>query len=134
MVRRVQANSDYQPRYPGIILDGVVPTNVPKQWRDAPFYKDWAAYVVDRDGKCQSCGTTEDLHAHHIEHATYNHDLRFYGKNGIALCGPCHMTFHNDYIGNTRKRCSAQDLSEFLRIRTHFSRVFLSPQLQVLLP
>lgn len=29
-------------------------------------YKMWKRRVIERDGKCMKCGTTEDLTAHHI--------------------------------------------------------------------
>ncbi len=97
-----------------------------QEWRASPDYRNWQSGVVDRDGRCQSCGTLDNLHAHHIKHATYWPELRFELDNGIALCSGCHMTFHNDYIGSTRKRCNDKDLSEYLRIRNHFAKKFLA--------
>ncbi len=97
-----------------------------KKWREVPEYDHWKRAVIARDGTCQSCGTQEGLHAHHIRHATYWPDSRYDPDNGIALCGDCHMTFHNDYVGNTRKKCDEKMLSEFMRIRNLFARKFLS--------
>lgn len=58
--------------------------------------KRWSNAVRDRDGCCQMCNTTENLHAHHIfpkalcpEHA---YDLTW----GIALCKPCHIHMHQE--------------------------------------
>ena len=59
-------------------------------------YRKWRTGVLERDGKCLSCGCTENLVAHHIkEFALYPH-LRFELDNGITLCDKCHKKLHKE--------------------------------------
>jgi len=47
--------------------------------------------VKDRDGwKCTKCGSSEDLHAHHIIPWRQDQSKRFDIDNGITLCCSCH--------------------------------------------
>ena len=71
-----------------------------------PFWKDrfsdtkavkWAKKVKERDGyKCQKCGSTENLQAHHI--VPWLQDdagrLRYDLNNGVTLCRTCHLKAH----------------------------------------
>lgn len=70
-------------------------------WRDKQFgIRVWSLKVRKRDGfKCRrkSCGSTKNLHAHHIYNQADNPDIRFEEWNGITLCRPCHMAFHKIY-------------------------------------
>jgi hypothetical protein len=58
--------------------------------RDPKF----AEIVIARDGECQDCGATGNLHAHHII------PISLGGaddpSNGIALCPSCHADRHPD--------------------------------------
>ena len=89
-------------------------------WRNTREYRVWRANVIRRDIRCQLCDTLKGRHAHHINHATYFPELRFDEKNGICLCSQCHNHFHNDYIGSTRMKCDAHDLSEYTKIAEYF--------------
>jgi 5-methylcytosine-specific restriction endonuclease McrA len=52
--------------------------------------KKWSLIVRARDkNKCQICGSTKNLNAHHII-PKENHDLMFEPMNGICLCVKCH--------------------------------------------
>lgn len=56
----------------------------------------WARAVISRDGgKCQRCGATEGLHAHHIKPFAEFPELRWELSNGLTVCGPCHWAIHN---------------------------------------
>jgi hypothetical protein len=50
--------------------------------------------VVRSGGCCERCGATPEkgrgFHAHHV-YGRGNHRLRWEPRNGVALCGACHM-------------------------------------------
>lgn len=52
---------------------------------------------VKRTGKCEICGSTEKLEAHHIIPWEYSISGRTDVKNGQCLCESCHKMIHNDY-------------------------------------
>ena len=58
-----------------------------------PRYKAWAK-AVKSVGFCKSCGSTQELHAHHIlpksTHPHLIHDI----SNGMCLCKDCHTALH----------------------------------------
>jgi 5-methylcytosine-specific restriction endonuclease McrA len=52
----------------------------------------WVADIKERDGnKCQRCGTSEKLHAHHIIPWKEDESKRFDLDNGITYCSACHL-------------------------------------------
>ena len=65
-----------------------------KQWRLAVYKKD--------DYKCQKCGCTEKLNAHHIYAWAHYEELRYDINNGITLCEDCHKNIHKQYGYNTK--------------------------------
>jgi len=56
--------------------------------RDSKF----AEIVIARDGRCQECGATEDLQAHHVVPLSAGGEND--PSNGIALCPNCHARKH----------------------------------------
>lgn len=56
----------------------------------------WATLVKIRDGKCMNCGSTNDLHAHHIVQYKDNEALIYDLNNGITYCGSCHRKHHKE--------------------------------------
>jgi len=52
--------------------------------------KEWRRLLIERDKKCQLCGTTKNLHAHHIIPWKENENLRFDLDNGRVYCKSCH--------------------------------------------
>ncbi len=55
----------------------------------------WATQIKERDGWiCQECGSTENLHAHHIKPKVEFPELALDLDNGIALCEQCHDGIH----------------------------------------
>ncbi len=89
-------------------------------WRNTKEYRIWRVGVIRRDSTCQCCGSLQDRHAHHINHATYFPEQKFIIDNGITLCGECHSHFHNDYKQSTREKCDRHDLNEFMIIANYF--------------
>jgi len=64
--------------------------------RDAAAHRRFAKAVKERDGyRCQECGSTERLIAHHViplqEGGTHD------PSNGITLCATCHAPRHATY-------------------------------------
>lgn len=53
-------------------------------------YLRWKRAVIARDGKCVTCGSTDNLHADHIKSFRDHPELRFDLNNGRALCITCH--------------------------------------------
>lgn len=51
----------------------------------------WSA-IVRSMGRCEYCGKTETLSAHHV-YGRRNHRLRFDTRNGCCLCYFCHITW-----------------------------------------
>ena len=55
----------------------------------------WSLSVKDNDGsKCQVCGSTENIHAHHIFPKSKYPLLCLNINNGISLCHDCHWNLH----------------------------------------
>lgn len=58
-------------------------------------YRKFREQVLQRDGyRCQWCGSTENLHVHHILSFAENPNLRLEPSNAITLCKKCHMGYH----------------------------------------
>lgn len=54
-------------------------------------YRKWRKAVIDRDGCCVLCGTTEQLQADHIKPRSQYPELGLDLDNGRCLCKPCHQ-------------------------------------------
>ena len=53
--------------------------------------KEWAVTVKERAGwKCEYCGTTENLNAHHI-FSRNNRSVKFDLDNGVCICASHHV-------------------------------------------
>ena len=62
---------------------------------DPVSYEKLRVEVLQRDGwRCQSCGTTSNLHVHHKEFRSHSGDDS--GENLITLCARCHKAVHNN--------------------------------------
>jgi hypothetical protein len=53
------------------------------------------ASIRRRDGRCVTCGTTQNLQASHVFAVGGNGGLRFHPKNVHAQCAKCHLEWHN---------------------------------------
>lgn len=56
----------------------------------------WSAYIRTH-GKCEHCGTTQNLTDSHIIGRTYI-KTRFDPRNNQCICAPCHGTFESQPI------------------------------------
>lgn len=55
---------------------------------DALFSK----FIRERDGRCQACGTADNLQCAHIISRSYK-AIRTHQWNAVALCRGCHVRF-----------------------------------------
>ena len=55
----------------------------------------WAKSVISK-GKCEQCGSTDNLEAHHILKWSDYPKGRIDIKNGMCLCHKCHTEEHKD--------------------------------------
>ncbi len=55
------------------------------------------AQEVKKVGKCDVCGETEKLSAHHLWSKTLHKSLAYQYDNGVCLCLKCHNAFHKKY-------------------------------------
>ena len=62
--------------------------------RKWPRHVAWANRVKERDGCCQKCQSTEDLHAHHLIPKSLMPQYYDVDANGITLCQSCHIELH----------------------------------------
>lgn len=62
--------------------------------RDTQEYNEWRKSVKNRDECCVECGSTENLHAHHIIPVSEDKDKATDISNGEALCDSCHANKH----------------------------------------
>jgi len=54
----------------------------------------WSRVIRKRDKKCQLCGSTKELVAHHILYKSKFPELSLNINNGITLCKKCHLETH----------------------------------------
>lgn len=78
---------------------------------------EWRDKVIERDGCCQCCGATGNLHVHHILNYANHKELRTDVTNGITLCEQCHSpyilgSFHNIY---GTKNNNEEQLQEYIK-------------------
>lgn len=51
--------------------------------------------IMERDGfKCCDCGTTDDLHVHHIQYISGLYPWEYDDEDLITLCAKCHKKRH----------------------------------------
>lgn len=66
----------------------------------------WKASVRVRDkNKCVICGSTEDLHVHHIIPVSQDPEKKYVYTvgNGVTLCSRCHAMVHPWMKGDTNE-------------------------------
>lgn len=64
--------------------------------RESAEVRHWRDAVLARDGHtCQSCGSTDKLHAHHILRWADVPEARIVPENGVTLCEACHIVEHH---------------------------------------
>ena len=58
-------------------------------------YRKWRESVLLSDSyTCQSCGSIQNLEAHHIKSFAEHESERYKTENGTTLCKECHMALH----------------------------------------
>lgn len=58
-------------------------------------YRKWRECVLSQNSyTCQSCGSKQNLEAHHIKSFAEHEAKRYETDNGITLCKKCHMALH----------------------------------------
>jgi hypothetical protein len=69
------------------------------RYKQSDIYR-WSVSVKCRDGnRCQHCGVTSQLHAHHIKQRSMFPELALDISNGITLCKTCHVSEHQRMKG-----------------------------------
>ena len=87
-----------------------------KNWRQSREYRLWRVLVIRRDKVCQVCGSRQNRHAHHIESASYNKELRFVVDNGVCLCKNCHTQYHTNFNRSYRVKTTRYNFENFISL------------------
>lgn len=68
--------------------------------RETHEYREWRLSVFQRDEyRCLLCGSSKNIHAHHIERYADNITGRTILSNGATVCRTCHIKYHNGWKG-----------------------------------
>jgi len=51
-------------------------------------------FVLERDGRCVLCGSSDGLHVHHLDNSGREKDCNNSPDNLVVLCGSCHSAIH----------------------------------------
>lgn len=79
-------------------------TNSNQKKRNDPRYHDWRKQVFERDKfKCQKCGNSGWLQAHHITPISVDESKIWDVDNGLTVCIPCHEKIHGRFIGKFKQ-------------------------------
>ena len=70
------------------------PLYIDGRTRDRAQFRKVMNKRVREEGRCQECGATGYLHAHHIKPYATHPELRGEPSNIIVLCPPCHANKH----------------------------------------
>jgi len=63
--------------------------------RHSKAYVIWRKYILKKfNYKCYWCGDNRGLNVHHIQEWSKNKKLRVDKRNGVVLCGACHILIH----------------------------------------
>ena len=70
-----------------------------QELRKTTRYKKWRVAVLQRDrNACLQCGSTDNLHAHHIKEWALCPNERLCIENGETLCQKCHSKIHGSQL------------------------------------
>lgn len=69
---------------------------IKKEQENKTKLKSWSLRVR-KIGKCNVCGNTENLSAHHLYDKNTHPTLKYQDENGVCLCITCHNNFHKMY-------------------------------------
>jgi len=87
-----------------------------KTWRNSREYRLWRVEVIRRDKVCQVCGSRRHRHAHHLESAAYNKELRYVVDNGVCLCSECHTQYHTNFNRSYRVKTTKYNFLNFIAL------------------
>jgi len=65
------------------------------EYRHSWKYVNFCKKIIERDGKCRDCSSSEKLHVHHLIYWDKSKELRYDEKNVVVLCCSCHMKLHS---------------------------------------
>ena len=72
--------------------------------RNTYIYHQWRDEVIEHAmHKCERCGSTVNLNAHHIKHFAQFPMLRYVPENGMCLCEKCHRQLHKKEASDGRR-------------------------------
>ena len=80
---------------------------------------EWAKRVK-KAGKCDTCGSEDELTAHHLYDKKTHPSLRFVDDNGVCLCKDCHEKFHSMF--NCKTNCTPKMYEKF-KVKFNNSRI-----------
>jgi len=83
-------------------------------------YRKWRIKVIRRDKKCILCGSRYRRAAHHVNTWHYFPKERYDVKNGVCLCGHCHMMYHTKFKSSYRCKGTKKDFIRFAKLATYF--------------
>lgn len=89
------------------------------RWRTSSAYKYWALSILRFQDICVICDNPDEGHAHHIESAAHNPELRFTTSNGVRLCNDCHKYLHNDIALSYSNPATALHMEIMKGLRYH---------------
>ena len=77
-------------------------------WKNLPIEKrvyNWLKYqshriIQEKGGQCFVCGTSKNLHVHHVKTVKVRPDLAFDENNMELLCASCHAIHHRKGTAN----------------------------------
>jgi len=93
-------------------------------WRNSREYRVWRMLVIRRDKVCVICDSRQNRHAHHIESAAYNKELRFESSNGVCLCKECHIKYHTDFNRSYRVKTTRYNFENFKSLMVYAKTIF----------
>ncbi len=87
-----------------------------KRWRPAGGHVAWRRRVFERDDyTCVVCKTRGGtLSAHHLNSFSAFPEQRESLDNGVTLCLAHHRAFHDEFMGGTRRPCTAVDFRRYM--------------------
>ena len=93
-------------------------------WRNTREYRLWRVEVIRRDKVCLICKSRKNRHAHHVESAAYNKELRFTPSNGACLCKGCHIKYHTDFNRSYRVKTTRYNFDNFISLMKYAKELF----------
>lgn len=70
--------------------------NLKKKWTGKVWKEKRLAFIKNRGGKCEWCGSTDRLTVHHPQRNSYGNEvyMDFFLSGCVLLCARCHAALH----------------------------------------